>query len=419
MVTIKELCPQNARKTRAQLLDRDERAARSPSKAAVAAAVVAGLAWVAGPVAYADPPRTMPCQLPGTSAYTARPWAQQRLDFERVWPLTTGAGITVAVVDTGVDIHQPLLGGHAGAGVDVVNGGSATVDCVGHGTLVAGLIAGQRAPGGGFAGVAPGATVLPVIQTDTIANGTAGDLAKGINAAVDHGATVINVSITTPQPAGALAAAVRRALDRGVVVVAAAGNDLRQGNAPEYPAAFPGVISVGALSHSGQPTDFSSSGTPVSVIAPGDEIIGPGAGGDGFVGKQQGTSFATGFVSGVVALVEAYRPGLTAAQVAHRIEATADHAATAVPDARWGWGVVNPYAAVTAVLPEENGARPAAVPGARVSPYDPPPADHSTTVAALALGGAGAVLAVLVPMTAVTVRRIRRTPNGQEVRSRD
>ncbi|MFL6074866.1 MAG: type VII secretion-associated serine protease mycosin [Mycobacteriales bacterium] len=391
-------------------------------------AVLAALAWSAvfacgDAAAYANPPKTTPCQLPGTSAYTGRPWAQQRLDFERVWPLTTGAGVTVAVVDTGVDIHQPLLGGHAVAGVDVVNGGTATLDCVGHGTLLAGLIAAPQAPGGGFAGVAPGATILPVIQTDTVASGTAADLAKGINAAVDHGARVINVSITTPRPTGDLAGAVRRALDRGVVVVAAAGNDFQQGNAPEYPAAYPGVISVGALSHSGQPTDFSSSGTPVSVIAPGDEIVGPGAGGDGFVGKQQGTSYATAFVSGVAALVQAYRPGLTPAQVAHRIEATADHAATAVPDARWGWGVVNPYAAVTAVLPEESGAGPAASPASSVSPYDPPPADHTTAAAALALGGAGAVLAVLVPMTAVTVRRIRRPGTtvaaGTEVRSDD
>jgi type VII secretion-associated serine protease mycosin len=301
-----------------------------------------------------------------------QPWAQQRLSPRRVWPLTTGAGVRVAVIDTGVDATNPQLSapGLVLEGDDVVQGGPANDDCVGHGTMVAGIIAAQPLPGVGMAGVAPGVQLLPVRQSesDQQTNG-AETLATAINSAVANGASVINISITTSGSDSDLAGAVSNALDRNVVVVAAAGNDGSGPNSPTlYPASYPGVLSVGAVGQNGQLLSFSSTGR-VSVVAPGEGIVGPAAGGQGqLVG--QGTSFATAFVTGVAALVRSYLPGLTAEQVVQRIEATADHQPSALPSLGLGWGEVDPYAAVTAVLPSSGptaAARQAALAAPRPS----------------------------------------------------
>lgn len=373
------------------------------------AALLAALLAVLPPLptaAYADLPPNTVCQLPATSSYTGRPWAQARLDFERAWPLTTGGGIKVAVVDTGVDARQPALSGHVLPGIDEVNGNHADTDCDGHGTLVAGIIGAKRRTGIDFAGVAPDVTILPVRQADNHADGTTDHLAAAIRDAVDDGAQVINVSIVAPTPTRALVAAVKYALAQKVVIVAAAGNDAQQGDQPQYPAALPGVLSVGAIGADGQPASFSSTGSPVSVVAPGAGIVGPGAGGTGFV-SNQGTSFAAPYVTGVVALVRAYLPHLTPAQIVHRIEATADHPAGALPDRHWGWGVVNPYAALTAVLPEEGGAKAVAQAPGQARPQPVRAVRDRTAETALGLAGGGAALAVLLPMVAVAVRRIR------------
>lgn len=377
---------------------------------AVAALLGGGLPVIAGtaPAARADTPPGTRCVLPPTAELPDRPWAQARLGIERVWPLSTGAGVTVAVVDTGVDGRHPLLSGRVLPGQDVKNGGRADTDCVGHGTLVAGLIAARASTGTGFAGVAPGVTVDPVREADNATDGTTGDLAHGIDAAVAAGARVINVSIVTGEDSPLVRAAVDGALRRDVVVVAAAGNDFGQGNPVQYPAGYPGVIAVGAVGADDTRAQFSQTGA-VTVVAPGSAVTGPGAGGPGLVTGQSGTSYAAPFVSGVAALVRAYRPELSAAQVVHRIQVTADHpAAGPLPDPQLGWGEVDPYAAVSAVLPEEHGARPvtdAAVP----LPAAPPPAraDRSGMVAALAAGG-GLAGAGLILAAAVVLPRARR-----------
>lgn len=382
-----------------------EHASRLRTAAAVAAAFLA--VSLVPAAAHADLPPGTFCQLPTTAQITARPWAQQRLDPERVWPIANGSGVTVAVVDTGVDRVQPFLSGHVLPGIDVVNGGTADTDCVGHGTLVAGLIAGQLHSGVGFAGIAPGATILPVRQTNSGTDGTAAGLAAAINAAVAAHAQVVNISIVTVQSSNDLTRAVSNALSHGVIVVAAAGNDQQKGDAPEYPASYPGVISVGSVGPDGRASSFSSTGTPISVVAPGSDILGPGAGGAGLVNGVQGTSYAAPFVAGVAALIREYRPQLTPAQVLHRIEATAEHPAAALPDASLGWGTVDPYAAVTDVLPEENGAGPAPVAAAKVAPPTPKgPADR-VKLAALGLAGAAVVFAILVPVLALAIRRTR------------
>jgi membrane-anchored mycosin MYCP len=323
---------------------------------------------------------------------TLEPWSQRQLDPARVWPLTTGRGVTVAVIDSGVDARNPALAGAVEPGADVVQPGQpANYDCVGHGTAVAGIIAARPRPGSAFEGIAPGARILPVRQTesDQQEGGGVGFLATAIDYAVSHGAEVINVSITATSSTPVLAAAVRNALDHDVVIVAAAGNDGASVNAPKsYPAAFPGVLAVGAAGQDGQPLDFSAAGA--SVVAPGADIIGPEAGGTGLV-TGQGTSFATAFVSGVVALVRAYRPDLTAAQVVQRIEATADHPPGPLPDPRLGWGEIDPYAAVTAVLAPQSAP---SSPAARL-PLPPRPGPAPSQLAAI-LTAAAALASTLV-----------------------
>jgi len=328
-----------------------------------------------------------------------QPWAQRQLDPARVWPLTTGAGVTVAVIDSGVDAGYPALKGAVEQGADLVQPGQpADYDCVGHGTLVAGIIAARPRPGTGFVGIAPGATILPVRQTESDQqqpNG-AGILAQAIDYAVSRGAQVINISITTSGTTPALADAVRRALDHDVVIVAAAGNDgASPYTAKEYPADYPGVLAVGAVGQDGQPLSFSSPGA--AVVAPGTDIVGPDAAGTGLVAGE-GTSFATAFVSGVAALVRSYLPALTAAQVVNRIEATADHPAGPLPSALLGWGEVDPYAAVTAVLP----GRPSAAPAPARLPVPPRPRPSPSQLPAL-LTAAISLTVIAVVLAAATV----------------
>jgi membrane-anchored mycosin MYCP len=312
------------------------------------------------------------CQLAPTQTVKAEPWATQRLAYRSVWPFTRGRGVLVGVVDTGVDAQHPTLAGQVRPGIDVINGGgTADTDCVGHGTFVAGIIASRVIDGVGFSGVAPEAKIFPVRQADATKEGNLLSLAASIRAAVDAGVGVINVSVTGKTPIPQLTDAIQYAADHDVVIVAAAGNDAEAGAAPRYPAAYPGVIAVGAIGTDGKIGSFSQTGTGVSVVAPGVDIVGPGAGGTGLVVGEQGTSFAAPFVTGVVALVRAYRPDLTAAQVKHRIEVTTDRpAARALPDPVYGFGMVNPLRAVTAEIPGESGM-PAMVHAGRLPP---PPA---------------------------------------------
>lgn len=379
-------------------------ARRLAALAILAAAVLTGAAV---PVAAPVRPAAAACALKQTEPLTQRPWSSQRLDFERVWPLSTGAGVTVGVVDSGVDARHPQLAGHVSAGYSVLDGGRADSDCVGHGTAVAGIIAARQLPGVGFAGVAPGARIVPVRETSEQGNGTVRDLAAGITAAVELGAQVINVSVVTAQDDPALRAAVRAALDRQVVVVAAAGNDFGEGNPVLYPAAYPGVLAVGAIDQSGAASSFSEGGT-VGVVAPGSNLISTGAGGTGLVGSQGGTSFAAPFVAGTAALVRAYLPDLTAAQVVHRIEVTADHPAGPLPDPKLGWGVVNPYRAVTAVLPEEDARAGSTSPTSSPVPH-PAAAATRPGGGGLALGLAGAAVLLVAAIGALA----RFLPRGR------
>ncbi|EME65646.1 peptidase S8/S53 subtilisin kexin sedolisin [Amycolatopsis decaplanina DSM 44594] len=306
------------------------------------------------------------------------------------------------MVDTGVDGTTPQLSdGRVKPGVDVTTPERkpANDDCFGHGTFVAGIIGAAVRPGTGFAGVAPEATILPIRCAITTADGsppvlTATEMAKGLRDAVDGGARVINISASTDTPDEDLADAVRYAAQRDVVVVASAANTAQQGDPITYPASYPTVIAVGAIDITGKKADFSQTGKFLSLVAPGVGVTSVGPGGAGhWVGS--GTSYAAPFVAGVAALVRAYRPQLSAEQVKHRLEATADHPAAALPDAQLGWGTVNAMAAVTTLLPEESGTA-APVVAAEPAPLPVPVrADGPGEVVAVTAAISVPVLAVL------------------------
>lgn len=339
----------------------------------------------------------------GALSLKTEPWAQQRLGFTDAWKLTRGGGVSVAVVDSGVDATHEQLAGHV-TSVDLTH--TVARDCVGHGTAVAGIIAAQdmRSQNIPFVGVAPDAHIISVKFTNQEqTQGADPLLPKAIREAADLGAKVINVSVTAPDTA-ALRSAVRYAQQHDAVIVAAAGNvtnDQKGTEGPAYPAQYPGVLSVGSLAYDGTVADSSNTVTRVGVSAPGTQISTTWPG--GYAPSVEGTSFASAFVSGTAALVRARHPGLSYKQVEHRIIATADGSAGRGS----GAGMINPMQAVSALLPEENGRAATGAP-AQAQPiriaYRRPP-DHRTlsiafAVTGIALGTSLVAVAggVLIPM---------------------
>ncbi|GAA4827994.1 type VII secretion-associated serine protease mycosin [Saccharopolyspora rosea] len=376
-----------------------------PARAAAACLACAALIGPA-PAALAAPAAGPPdrstihgCAPPPSASDPAIPWAQRQFFPQRVWKVTRGAGVVVAVVDSGVDANSPQLAGAVLSGVDVSGAGAATSDCTGQGTFVAGVIAARQVHGVGFAGLAPEARILPVRVLDDQGNADPAMLAKGIRAAADAGARVINVSPSTSEPSSALQAAVQYAQSRDALVVAAAAASA-DGRSASYPAGYDGVLGVGAVNQTGEPGAASETGTSVDLVAPGEGVVSIGPGGPGHW-QGSGTAYATPFVSAAAALVRAYHPDLTAAEVAERLRTTANRSGGAVPDPRTGWGVVNPYTAVTGVV---TGAAHGAVPPGRVQhpvvpPPDPWPARivAATTAAAVGAGALGWLASVVVP----------------------
>ncbi|MEQ7006061.1 S8 family serine peptidase [Actinopolymorpha sp. B17G11] len=350
------------------------------------------------------------------------PWAQARLQFDRVHTFATGREVTVAVVDTGVWASHPQLNGPEldGGVVDQDNGGSlvgdgvsATVDCDGHGTLIAGIIAARPADDTNFQGIAPFAKILPVRVTNSLDEGSAGTLADGINYAVDQGVDIINVSVLADNEFPALVDAIKRALDNNIVVVTAAGNTGAEDNAKRWPAelarkpGFEGLIVVGATNQDGTLAPFTTTSVPASVAAPGVGVTGPAPIQGHTRNDNDGTSFAAPFVSGTAALVlEAYDKQLTPLQVKRRLQLTADHPGADLPAEGLGYGVVNPYEAVTAILPESSSAP--ATPEAGIKPLaaDTGP-DTTARDVALIVSGTAVGLALITLGAVATYRRGR------------
>ncbi|MEU0520066.1 S8 family serine peptidase [Streptosporangium sp. NPDC006007] len=353
-------------------------------------------------------------------------WVLEKLNVEQAWRVTRGSGVTVALVDGGVDDHVAELRGRIVLGPDMssVELGRSRPEPGRHGTAMASLIAGAGKGSGGLLGTAPEARILslPLVpaevpegdfippEEDLRARGDS-PLARAIRYAAAHGAKVISMSLGAYRPHRAEREAVSYALSRGVVLVAAVGNDGDSEYAREhatsfwnFPAGYSGVIGVGAVDSAGAPATFSSDNLSVLVSAPGMgvPVVAPG----GEYGSSDGTSSAAALVAGVVALIKAKYPDIPPHMVAQALASTATSAPIAGYDDHIGFGVVDAGAALAKAGELTRGA-------ARVPPADgghfgrgplpPEPARPGPDPFRLWLYGTGLTLGLLVFAGAVVV----------------
>jgi len=378
------------------------------------------------------------------SNFADRPWASDYLRIPEAHKFATGAGVTVAVIDTGVNASPRVPAEPGGDFVD--RAGDGLSDCDAHGTLTASLIAGRPAPGDGFVGMAPQARILSLRQTSEVyrvvgvrqdpnnpnATQTAGSLrslARAVVHAANLGAQVINISeaacykVTRPIDERTLGAAINYAVhEKGAVIIVAAGNtgqDCNQ-NPPPDPAVpadprgweevqtvvspawySPLVLTVGGVAPNGQPSAFSMSGPWVGAAAPAENLVALGYNGapvnalngeDGPI-PISGTSFAAAYVSGLAALLKQRFPTLTPAQIINRITATARHPGGGV-DNYVGAGVVDPVAALTWDVPAGPERAPYRIKEIPPPVYIPPPDRGPITAVVITVVSLAAVLGV-------------------------
>ncbi|MFB7468564.1 type VII secretion-associated serine protease mycosin [Streptomyces sp. NPDC056224] len=363
-----------------------------------------------------------------------RQWGLLALRAEEAWGTTRGDGVTVAVLDTGVDDSHPDLAGQVLGGTDLIGMGAGRGDrsWARHGTAMASIIAGHgHGPGHGqgVLGVAPQAKILPVrviLEEGDPGRAQARDskggaLAEGIRWAADNGADVINLSLGDDSDSAHHEAgedeAVQYALAKGVIVVASAGNGGESGDRVSYPAAYPGVIAVTAVDRGGRKAAFSTRNWYATVSAPGVDVV--IADPDRSYYEGWGTSAAAAFVSGAAALVRAAHPDLSPAQVKKLLEDTASDSPAGGRDDARGHGMVDPVAALQtaeAIRPQA----PVPAPAAAAHPYfgpGPDPVRPPERPARLGAPAAAAAGAVLLALAAVLARRPRRGTRGRPPRA--
>jgi subtilisin family serine protease len=271
----------------------------------------------------------------------AQQWGMDAVGAPAAWTASTGAGVVVAVVDTGI-AAAPDLAGRILPGWNEITQSADATDDNGHGTHVAGTIAENAGNGLAEIGLAPGVSLLPVKVLDASGGGEDSGVAAGIVWAADHGARVINMSLGGPDSSKVLRDAVAYAVSKGVVVAAAAGNE---SGPVGYPARIGNVLGVGAVDGSLARASFSNTGTGLDLVAPGVAIVqqtlGDRAG--TFADRSfSGTSMATPFVAASAALVLAANPKATPASVARTLERTAQDLGAKGKDAETGYGLVRP-----------------------------------------------------------------------------
>ncbi|MFI2710489.1 S8 family serine peptidase [Micromonospora sp. NPDC018662] len=388
---------------------------RHPARAGAAcaaAALVTGLHLVTPvtPAAADDGPPALPsavsgCVGPSPTRYGERvPWPVARMAPYLTRSLSQGRGVRVAVLDSGVSGAAAGLGAAVAPGRDVVSGGPARSDCLGRGTALAAIVAARPTPGTGVVGMAPEATVLPIRIIGPRHRLTPTSLADGIDAAVDAGAGVVLLGTGQVADTPALRAAVIRAAERNVLVVAPVddGPAATPGRPPPvwYPAAYPQVLAVGGVDANGRSTVPAPPASGLDLLAPGKDAIAPGPTGAGHY-VVDGTAVAAAHVAGTAALVRGYHPELTAEQVRDRLVRTAERAPFAAA------GTVDPYAALTTLDPDA-AARPVRLDAEPVSVATAPPADPA--IARAGLVAAVVTVAALLISAGVWIRRGRRRP---------
>jgi len=288
-------------------------------------------------------------------------WGWERIGGNELAEVGNGQGVTVAVLDTGVDATHPDLGGRVLPGWDSMDDtGDGRSDPNGHGTHVAGIIAATANNSLGIAGIAPAVDILPVRVLDASGNGDDDELAYGIIWAVDHGADILNLSIGGAVPSDLLKGAIDYALSMDVLVVVAAGNSGASGNEPSYPAAYEEALAVGATDSADRRSLFSNTGAYLDIAAPGSWIVSTWPGGR--YQTSSGTSMAAPFVAATAALLQS-RTGTKGRALGDLLTATAIDLGDPGRDDAFGAGLVNPLAAI--------GRTPSPIPSERRAPVLP------------------------------------------------
>jgi type VII secretion-associated serine protease mycosin len=334
--------------------------------------VLAGmLVFTSAPLASADQVR-------------ADQWPLKAFDASSIWKISKGDGVKVAVIDQGVDSQHADLKGNVIEGEDYIDGGTpepASGDS--HGTAMASIIAGHgHGPGNsaGVMGLAPDAKILS-IRDDGRSGGQPGN---SIRYAVDHGASVINISQGGSVSQPGVSNAIVYALQHDVLVVAATGNDGGGADSVGYPASYPGVLAVGAVNNAGKIWENSNYGPMVLLTAPGTNIVSAGGVTEASpYGSGSGTSEATAFVSGAAALLRAKFPKLTAGQIVNRLTKTAGLPSSvkgiSLPDEHYGYGFIQPLAALTKDIPAGSKYGPLSVPASLKTPSASATPDGTTS----------------------------------------
>jgi type VII secretion-associated serine protease mycosin len=341
-------------------------------------------------------------------------WHLDYLNVAQAHRISTGKGVIVAVVDSGVSKH-PDLAGSILKGKDYVKpGGDGTTDIDGHGTDMAGLIAAHGKNGNGALGIAPDAKILPLRVLDSDPNKIS--YAPAIMYAISHGAKVINLSLGGPLNPDVLNA-IAAAKKSDVVIVAAAGNKPHD-FAVAAPAFLEDVVAVSAVDKNGKKAKISVSGPEIDLAAPGQDMTSTSTKGLYIVGTR-GTSDAAAIVSGAAALVRSKYPEMSAEEVVQRLESTATDKGKPGVDNEYGHGIVNLVAALSAQdLPASNGqpstpasSQAAATPSATTPAAEAAPQNTAGSGGTPLLFG-GLVVAVLASgLVAFLVLRRRHTPN--------
>ncbi|MBT2423406.1 type VII secretion-associated serine protease mycosin [Streptomyces sp. ISL-22] len=337
-------------------------------------------------------------------------WVLGAFAVEDVWAESQGEGITVAVVDSGVDASHPDLTGQVLEGKDFTGGGNAREDKLGHGTAMASIIAAHghgAGNGSGMMGLAPKAKILPLraLQTenDPLHDET---WAAAVRYAVDQGAKVINLSLANDggKTLSDGRAAIAYAQAHDVVVVAGAGNDGLI--AVAEPAALPGVVAVGAIDKDANRWEGSNTGKGLALMAPGAKILAADPTMRQQYALSNGTSDSTAYVSAAAALVRSKYPDLTAGQVINRLikSATfAHHKGLKAPDEEYGYGIVRPYSALTMDIPAGPEKNPLGQLQASDAAYGAAPEGTGTSTRAKQKSSAGNILVIAGGIAAVVI----------------
>ncbi|BEL03555.1 hypothetical protein Q0Z83_017460 [Actinoplanes sichuanensis] len=288
----------------------------------------------------------------GTDPNRAQQWSLTKLKADDAWKKSTGTGVTVAVIDSGVDSRHPDLAANVLSGYDATTDTAGpTTDAHGHGTHVAGTIAAVTGNGVGVAGMAPNVKILPVKVLGANGSGNMSDAAEGIIWATDHGAQILNMSLGSTQKVTAVTNAINYARSKGVTVIAAMGNSRTSGSPTSYPAADTGVIGVAATDANDRIATYSTAGTYADVAAPGTNILSTYPTSRGGYKTMSGTSMASPHVAAVAALLKSVDPALTPDQIETTLEKTATDLGTPGFDKDFGNGLINPVAALAAIAP--------------------------------------------------------------------